>query len=382
MERSLRSLLLKPQSSGSGSLFRSAADLAGVIAEREGARFKNRQTIATLLSNVFLRRRSCSSDLADAIVEAARARLKDRPTELVADFVAELQRAIAAANRSISHGGRYRDSGSAGDPNNVREPNDISVERAMDLFRYVGDHLGLVCCEYRDHPRAHSEGKYSKLGLVAAQGVANGGFFALFVPFPDVEVGRDSCRHTRAVRDYVRTLRRLARDAHHLVLVGALRARRENESEEAVSRRIVRYERGVPEGFKYHALLTTGIQSRLFYIQVPLAPEHDLQEVWEWVAADDEKDDFFIQRRDSSIPKQVVRDQLFPIVKEWIIRKELLPTSAKVSEAIDRWSSESEADAMFPNNFWIVPEPPEVALENVKKIYGSAAQRIETRIRS
>jgi hypothetical protein len=349
---------------GSSALFKSAADLAEVIARNESTPFKNPQTIATLLSNVFLQRRACSQDLASAIREATCVRLKDKPDDQADDFLADLDRAIAATNTTIAREARRKGQAGTGDLTRTSDPSDISIDKALDLFRYVGDHSGLVCCEYRDFPRAHSEGKYSKLGIVAAQGIANGGFFAMFIPFPDMEGGGKSCRHTGAVRDYVQDLRRFAKDAHYSILAAALRYKKPEESEHDLAQRIVRYERGVPSGFNCYALLSTGIQSRLFYVQIPLGQQADLQEVWEWVAADDEKNDFFIQRRDSSIPKQVARDQFFPIVKEWITYKHLLSTSAKVSEAIQRWNS--EADASLPGNFWVVPEPPEIALKQAK----------------
>lgn len=364
MERSLRALLTKSPRRDSSAPFRNAADLAGVIAEMETPQFNNRQTIATLLSNVFLRRRACSRELADAIKGATRIRLKDQPTHLRDEFMAQIDRVIEATNASISRHSRQTNQSEGRDLGGAPDLGDVSIERAVELFRYVGDHEGLVCCEYRDYPRAHSEGKYSKLGIVAAQGIASGGYFAMFIPFPDMDAGGKSCRHTGAVRDYIQDLRRFAKDAHYSILAAALRKRRPEESERDVARRIVRYERGVPAGQDCYALLAAGIQSRLFYIQIPIGQQADLQEVWEWVAADDEKDDYFIQRRDSSIPKQVARDQFFPVVKEWITHKHLLPTSAKVSEAIQRWNS--EADAALPKNFWVVPEPPEIALREAK----------------
>gem|GEM_PF-6401899 len=335
-----------------------------MIARIESARFNNPQTIATLLSNVFLHRRACSQDLSSAIKEVARLRLKDEPADQADNFLADLDRTIDAANAAIAREARSKSQAGTVDLTRASEPSDISMDKALDLFRYVGDHRGLVCCEYRDYPRAHSEGKYSKLGSVAAQGVANGGFFAMFIPFPDMEGGGKSCRHTGAVRDYIQDLRRFARDTHYSILAAALRYKRPEESEQDLAHRIIRYERGVPDGYHCYALLSAGIQSRLFYVQIPLGQQADLQEVWEWVAADDEKDDFFIQRRDSSIPKQVARDQFFPIVKEWITYKHLLSTNGKVSEAIQRWNS--EADATLPSNFWVVPEPPEIALKQAK----------------
>lgn len=361
----LRELLTKRPTVGGSPLFRSAADLAESIAHSEKHRFKNAQTVATLLSNVFLRRRACSQELADAITKAAADRLGssgDLATGTASDFMQLLNEAILGTNAAVAKPGPG-DLAAQGDRAAVF--NDISVNRAIDLFRYAGDHAGLVCCEYRDYPRAHSEGKYSKLGLAGAQGIAAGGSLAMFVPFPDMDKSPKSCRHTGAVRDYIQDLRRFVKDTHYSILAAALRHRKESETEEELAARIVRYERGVPPDFAFHALLATGIQSRLFYVQIPLGEQVDLQEVWEWVAADDEKEDFFIQRRDSSIPKQVVRDQFFPIVKEWIMHNRLLPTSEEIAEAIRRLNG--EADASLPHNFWIVPEPPEVALKHVKE---------------
>jgi hypothetical protein len=363
MQKSLRAILTKSGGGDDGPLFKSAADLADAIANNETTAFKNPQTIATLLSNVFLRRRACSHELSNAIKEAARARLRNAPADKATAFIASLDHAIETTNAAIARQAPRKPG--AVDLSRTTEPSDISVDRALDLFRYVGDHAGLVCCEYRDYPRAHSEGKYSKLGIVAAQGVANGGFFAMFIPFPDMEKAGRGCRHTGAVRDYIQDLRRFARDAHYSILAAAIRYKRAEESEYDLAQRIVRYERGVPREFDCPAILSTGIQSRLFYVQIPLGPQVDLQEVWEWVAADDEKDDFFIQRRDSSIPKQVARDQFFPVVKEWITHKHLLATSSKVSDAIKRWNSDADAD--LPTNFWVVPEPPEVALKQAKE---------------
>jgi hypothetical protein len=362
----LRELLTKRPLNEGSPLFRNASDLAEAIAREETHRFKNSATVATLLSNVFLRRRACSQELADAITKAAVDRLgslRGLAPGIAAEFVQHLSEAIDGANAAVAKPG----TGDTATAPNAAALHDISVNRAIDLFRYAGDHAGLVCCEYRDYPRAHSEGKYSKLGLAGAQGIAAGGSLAMFVPFPDMDKSPKACRHTGAVRDYIQDLRRFARDTHHSILAAALRHRKD-ETPEQLSSRIVRYERGVPPDFSFHALLATGIQSRLFYVQIPLGEQNDLQEIWEWVAADDQKEDFFIQRRDSSIPKQVLRDQFFPIVKEWITHKRLLPTSDKIAEAIRRWNG--EADASLPDNFWVVPEPPEVALKHAKEKFG------------
>jgi hypothetical protein len=360
----LRELLTKRPILDGAPLFRSAADLSESIAHSEKHRFKNAQTVATLLSNVFLRRRACSQELADAITKATADRLgtsSGLAPETATEFMQLLDEAILGSNAAVTKLGR-----GVASAESTATLNDISLNRAIDLFRYAGDHAGLVCCEYRDYPRAHSEGKYSKVGLAGAQGIAAGGSLAMFVPFPDMDKSPKSCRHTGAVRDYIQDLRRFARDTHYSILAAALRFRRkESETEEELAARIVRYERGVPPDFAFYALLATGIQSRLFYVQVPSGEPVDLQEVWEWVAADDEKEDFFIQRRDSSIPKQVARDQFFPIVKEWITHNRLLDTSEKIAEAIRRWNN--QADASLPENFWVVPDPPKIALQRAKE---------------
>lgn len=362
----LRELLTKRPIVDDGSLFRSAADLAESIAQSEKHRFKNAQTVATLLSNVFLRRRACSQELADAITNAAAERLQrsgDVKAGTAAAFLQILSESISATNAAVAKPG-------PGDPaaqgDGAAGINDVSVNRAIDLFRYAGEHSGLVCCEYRDYPRAHSEGKYSKLGLAGAKAIAAGGSFAMFIPFPDMDKSPKTCRHTGAIRDYIQDLRRFAKNTHHAIVAAALRNRRkEVETEEELAARVVRYERGVSSDFACHALLATGIQSRLFYVQIPLGEGANLQEVWEWVAADDEKEDFFIQRRDSSIPKQVARDQFFPVVKEWITYGKLLQSSEQVTEAIQRWNG--EADASLPGNFWVVPERPTAVLQHVKQ---------------
>src|SRR6266446_1695723 len=133
MPRPLRSLLTKPRNRGSMPLFRSAADLAEVIAKTDHVRFfKKPQTIATLLSNVFLARRACSQELANAIMDAARVRLQqtsDQPTEA---FLAELEQTIEATNEAISRQGRRRDQSGAGDPQVAFAPIDTSVERAIE----------------------------------------------------------------------------------------------------------------------------------------------------------------------------------------------------------------------------------------------------------
>jgi hypothetical protein len=360
---SLRQLLTKPSLTGEKPLFRSATDLARAIADADSHHFKNPQTVATLLSNTFLRRRPCSRELSEALMNAATKRFQTLPgatPEAIAELNRKLSEAIGMANAAVS-----KRAGRVSTNDTVTDLHDISVNRAIDLFRYAGDHSGLVCCEYRDYPRAHAEGKYSKLGLAGAQAIAMGGSFAMFIPFPDMEKGRKTCRHTGAVRDYIQDLRRFAKNTHHSIVAAALRNRRKEETEEELAARVVRYERGVSSDFECHALLATGIQSRLFYVQIPLGEGANLQEVWEWVAADDEKEDFFIQRRDSSIPKQVARDQFFPVVREWITHGKLLQSSEQVTEAIQRWNG--EADASLPDNFWVVPERPTAVLQHVKQ---------------
>ncbi len=367
MTQSLRDLLTSPSPGGGEPLFESAAVLAAQISQDKNRRFRSAQTVATLLSNLLRGHRPCSEELAAAILAATEKRLTSATAKQKKTVLDSIAQAIESANTSFrariaSKAVPARAEISAG-----KEISAIEVPQEVpDLFERVGKGKGLICVEYRDYPRAYSEGKYQKLALDAGKAIAAGACFAMFDPYGEGYRQEEPYYHTLEVRNYIQVLGERVRDAFFCILTAAL-ADCSNEAEkQKIAQRIILYQRGIPSEVPCQAFLAAGIQSRLFYAEIPVPEARADQEVWEWVATGRETDDIFVQRREDSIPQQVVREQFFPIVRVWKKHGELLTSNDDIEKAISLYNK--HAGAQLPGNFWTVFLTPEEAVRKVKEL--------------
>lgn len=377
MTQTLRELLIDPPPDGGEPLFESAAVLAAQISRDKTHRFRSPQTVATLLSNLMRGHRPCSKELEAAILSAVQKRLANAPPRQKEAVLKSVEVGIENANKAF----RSRSTSKSIALRSSTSPeNDLAAiqvpKEVPELFRRIGESKGLVCVDYRDYPKAGPEGEYEKMAKDVGEAVASGACFAMFQPFGEAYKPEGKYFHTLAVRNYLENLAQLLKSTYLYILGFAIDAAKTKaaqtqggkvESAIDVSKRIMLYQRGIPANESCRAFLASGIQSRLFYAEFPtLGEEKAEQEVWEWVSTSDETDDVFIKRSDDSIPKQVVRDQFFPVVRYWKKHKNHLPTDAEIRAAIKLCNEDERAQ--LPENFWTVFLTPEKAVERVEAL--------------
>ena len=227
------------------------------------------------------------------------------------------------------------------------ETGDIhTVETFFDRLSNDGS---LLVVEYRDLPRAEPDGKYRNYAELAGKAIAAGLSFAMVQPFGDAyEKGK--YYHTRLVREYLWRLRNKVRAAHDAMLDAAIKAAAKTGIAEAVvKRRLKLYER-VTDNLQFGMNFVSGIQSRMFFAEIPKESLIE-REVWEWVASSTR--DFFIQRDETSMPRDVIAEQWFPILKYWEANKKTLPQSDLDLEKTIKDNNKNEVlDVNLPPRLW------------------------------
>lgn len=226
-----------------------------------------------------------------------------------------------------------------------------SLDNVKDLFERLGRRGAFLAVEYRDCPRAFSEGKYGSYAVDAGRAIARGLSFALHQPFGIVEFESNETQdhHTIAVRLHLFELRDMVRDVYRRMRQAAIRAARDEmqmkpDEIKEIDNRIVLYEANC------EPFIRSGIQTRTFYAEVPLAHDDDKSyEVWEWVAAQDE--DLFVQRDLEQTPHRVMKAQFFPIPHFWE-KHGRLPVTAEDMDKAHELQEDYLVDAQVSSNPW------------------------------
>ncbi len=257
------------------------------------------------------------------------------------------------------------------------------VHSAKELFKRLANNGSFVGVEYRDLPRADPTGKYRVYAEFAGEAIAQGLSFAMFQPFGDADRTKEDSQvaseenaethnyhHTKLVRDYIWNLRKKVREVYLAMLKAALKSAQSSKPDGVkltyaeklkVAAKLVLYERGTDEHDKFRYNFCSGIQSRLFYAEIQQAETVE-REVWEWVAAPSR--DFFVPRDESTMPRDVIAEQLFPVLHFWRDNNNRLPrTPQEIAETIAKYNPRLEAN--LPKWIWKVYMPPQGDLDAV-----------------
>ena len=125
-----------------------------------------------------------------------------------------------------------------------------------------------------------------------------------------------------------------------------------------IAQRLMLYERGTTKNAKFPYNFISGIQSRIFYAEIRKG-EIVEKEVWEWVAAPSR--DFFIPRDETSMPRNVIAQQFFPVTQFWYVNQRLPQTNKEIELTINTYNRKLEAN--LPTWIWKVYMTPKQALD-------------------
>jgi hypothetical protein len=238
------------------------------------------------------------------------------------------------------------------------------VHSAKELFKRLANPGSFVGVEYRDLPRADPSGKYRVYADFASEAIQKGLSFAMFQPFGNAFEPKGEGYQTKIVRDYIWNLRKKVREVYLSMLKKALDTDKpKTEAEELeIAGRLMLYERGNDPEDRFRYNFCSGIQSRMFYAEIKKAETVE-REVWEWVAAPSR--DFFVPRDESSMPRDVIAEQFFPVIRYWNAHQKLPQSDKAIEETITKQNKLLEAN--LPVWIWRVYLTPQKALEELAK---------------
>ena len=238
------------------------------------------------------------------------------------------------------------------------------VHSVQSLFERLSNPGSFVGVEYRDLPRAEPHGKYRGYAKFAGQAIASGLSFAMFQPFGDAFEAKGEGYQTRIVRDYIWNLHQKVHDVYLAMLKAAFDiAQPKTDADKLkIARRLMLYERGTDTKDKFRYNFCSGIQSRIFYAEIQKGETVE-REVWEWVAAPSR--DFFVPRDESSMPRNVIAQQFFPVVRFWCENQRLPHTNKEIEKTIE--THNELLDAKLPTWIWRVYKTPENAIKELAK---------------
>lgn len=197
----------------------------------------------------------------------------------------------------------------------LRNEGGVSVRRISELFGALqseGVKRPLICCEYRDIPRAPKAAKYELLGEELAKAIANDVTFAMFQPFMNKAThgAPDGPRQSLTALRYMEKVCEECERAYHDFARSAAaqlaqnKKKSETEARSEVQKRFRLYERSGPP------YLGSGFQAKLFLVQYRFEGVNR-SEILQWVSAP--KDDLLVYRGDFNIEPEAVRDSFFPV---------------------------------------------------------------------
>jgi len=125
-------------------------------------------------------------------------------------------------------------------------------------------------------------------------------------------------------------------------------------SKSAVRRRLKLYER-VTDNPQFSMNFVSGIQSRIFSLKSERVTGR--KRSMEWVASSTR--DFFIQRDETSMPRDVIAEQWFPILKHWEANDKQLPQTDSDLERVIKGNNGSEKvlDVNLPQSSGVFTAP-------------------------
>jgi hypothetical protein len=203
----------------------------------------------------------------------------------------------------------------------------VPADRILELLAALqapGIDKVLICCEYRDLPRATPDSKYEDLAAPLGQAIANGVHFAMFQPFGvriplPREAGKEPAPALNAAT-YMLQVQTKCIDGYEAFRAEALKTKLKGDPDQApkkflaearslVSGRVNLYER------KGHAYLGSGFQAKLFYIRYTTddgdgsSTRHE--RIMQWVSTP--KRDVLVYRGQREITPDAIRDSFYPV---------------------------------------------------------------------
>lgn len=168
----------------------------------------------------------------------------------------------------------------------------------------------LVFVEYRERPRAESQGAWRSLAQIMGQAVASGVHVALFSPFGDPKSAGSTMRGEHPdIRAFREDVSRSIRAVYRQMM---MHARQGLDSDEDIAGRMVLFEAREP--------VSSGFQTRSFLRRWRDEGGNERSDVWEWVAANDRKDDAFLMKDPESVPSKVMFTQFRQVAAYWAWR--------------------------------------------------------------
>lgn len=168
----------------------------------------------------------------------------------------------------------------------------------------------LVFVEYRERPRAESQGAWRSLAQIMGQAVAAGVHVALFSPFGSPKSGGSTPGEEHPdIRAFREDVSRSIRAVYKQMTTHALNGL---DHDEDIVGRMVLFESREPASY--------GFQTRLFLRKWRDEGGNEKSDVWEWVAAEDRKDDAFLKKDPESVPPKVMFSQFRQVAAYWAWR--------------------------------------------------------------
>lgn len=168
----------------------------------------------------------------------------------------------------------------------------------------------LVCCEYRDLPRAAPDTRYENLASALGRAIAEGVHFAMFQPFgrtvPLPTQTQDKPTPALNAALYMLQIKTKCIDGFEAFRAEALGAlKQDKDREKKVLDRLNLYERGG------EAFLGSGFQGKLFYIRYSTADGIRHERILQWLSTP--LRDVLVYRGQREITPEAVRDSFYPI---------------------------------------------------------------------
>lgn len=195
----------------------------------------------------------------------------------------------------------------------------VPAERIIELFKALQAeelHNLLICCEYRDLPRAAPDSRYENMAAALGAAIANGLHFAMFQPF-----GKEiplpittKTINTPALNAalYMIQVKTKCIDAYNSFRSEAIKALDGNpelansDESKLVLDRLNLYERAGVE-----ACLGSGFQGKLFYLRYSTSDSVRHERIFQWLSTP--KRDVLIYRGQGEITPEAIRDSFYPI---------------------------------------------------------------------